>query len=66
MLLARAGFVPESPPAVLIPVGTPGLDHPGSVYRTDGIAALPLRRLRPGPLPTAAEVLTRLAAVVGA
>ncbi len=65
VLLARAGFVPEVPPAVLIPVGTPGLDHPGSLYRTDGIAALPLRRLRPSPLPTAAQVLTRLAALLG-
>jgi formylmethanofuran dehydrogenase subunit B len=65
VLIARAGFVPAAPPAVLIPVGTPGLDHPGSVYRTDGIAALPLRRLRASPLPTAAEVLTRLAAAVG-
>lgn len=64
VLLARAGFVPAAPPAVLIPVGTPGLDHPGSVYRTDGIAALPLRRLRPSLLPIAAEVLTRLTAMV--
>lgn len=65
VMLARAGFVPERPPAVLIPVGTPGLDHPGSVYRTDGIAALPLRALRPSPLPTTAEVLTRLVALLG-
>jgi formylmethanofuran dehydrogenase subunit B len=65
VLLVRAGFVPAAVPAVLIPVGTPGLDHPGSVYRTDGIAALPLRALRPSPLPTTAEVLTRLAAMLG-
>ena len=66
VLLARAGFTPASPVAVLIPVGTPGLDHPGSLYRTDGIAALPLRRLRASPLPSAAEVLTRITAALGA
>ena len=51
---------------VVIPVGTPGLDHAGSVYRTDGVVALPLRRLRDTGLPAAAVVLdairTRLAA----
>ena len=42
---------------VVIPVGTPGLDHAGSVYRTDGVVALPLRQLRATGLPSAAAVL---------
>ena len=42
---------------VVIPVGTPGLDHAGSVYRTDGVVALPVRKLRDAGLPAAAQVL---------
>lgn len=42
---------------VVIPVGTPGVDHAGSVYRTDGVVALPVRKLRDAGLPSAAEVL---------
>lgn len=57
--LARCGHLPARSVDVLIPVGTPGLDHPGSLYRTDGVVSLPLRRLREegAGLPTAAEVL---------
>lgn len=58
-LVRPAGSLPR-PVDVLIPVATPGLDHPGSVYRTDGVVALPVRRLRPSTLPSVAEVLTTL------
>ena len=58
IVLGRPGLVPDPEPAVLIPVGTPGLDHPGSLFRTDGTVALPLRRLRRTGLPSVAEVLT--------
>lgn len=47
-------------PAVYIPVGIPGVDHAGHFYRGDGVVALPLRRLRAGQLPSAAEVLYKL------
>jgi formylmethanofuran dehydrogenase subunit B len=57
IVLARAGFVPAWPVEVLIPVGTPGLDHAGSVYRTDAVVSLPVRRLRDTGLPSVAEVL---------
>lgn len=57
IVLARAGHVPARPVDVLIPVGTPGLDHAGSVNRTDGVVTLPLRPLRDLDLPTAAGVL---------
>ena len=57
VVLARAGFVPARPVEVLVPVGTPGLDHAGSVYRTDAVVSLPVRRLRDTGLPSVAEVL---------
>lgn len=66
IVLARPGMPLDPPPVVAIPVGTPGLDHAGSVYRTDSVVALPLRQLRDSGLPTVAGVLdairSRLAA----
>ena len=41
------------PVEVLIPVGTPGLDHGGSLYRTDGVVAVPVRELRKLNFPAA-------------
>ena len=34
------------PPAVLLPVGVPGVDHGGATFRTDGVVALPLAPAR--------------------
>lgn len=56
---------PAAPPAVHIPVGVPGLDHAGQIFRLDGVVALPLRRLRDTTLPSAAEVLGRIRAALG-
>lgn len=33
-------------PDVFIPVATPGVDHAGQLFRTDGVVALPLKQLR--------------------
>ena len=55
--LVRPGHPLPDGVAVAIPVGTPGLDHAGSVYRTDGVVALPVRPLRDLGLPAAAAVL---------
>jgi formylmethanofuran dehydrogenase subunit B len=57
ILLGRAGEASARTPEVVIPVGTPGLDHAGSIYRTDGVVAMPLRKLRDGGLPSVAEVI---------
>lgn len=56
LVLGRSGMRFERPPAVYIPVATPGLDHAGHVYRCDAATALPLRALRRSPLPRVAEV----------
>jgi formylmethanofuran dehydrogenase subunit B len=62
--LAPADTRFASPPAVFIPVGTPGIDHAGQIVRTDGIVALPLATLRPagrtGGAPSAADILGRI------
>ena len=50
---------------MLIPVGTPGLDHAGSVYRTDAVVSLPVRRLRATGLPSVAEVLEAIRRPMG-
>ncbi len=54
--LVRPG---DPPPAaeVVIPVGVPGLDHAGSLFRTDSVVAVPVRPLRDLGLPSAASVL---------
>ena len=59
--LVRSGASFEREPSVVIPVGTPGLDHPGSLFRTDSVVALPLRRLRATDLPRVADVLRAIA-----
>ena len=45
---------------MLIPVGTPGIDHAGEIFRTDGVVALPLSALRDAGRPSAAAVLGRI------
>lgn len=52
------------PPAVYIPVGVPGIDHSGHVYRGDQVVALPLRRLRKSALASAAEVIHSITAAL--
>ncbi|MEK0083141.1 formylmethanofuran dehydrogenase subunit B [Benzoatithermus flavus] len=62
IVLLRPGNTLPRPVEVVIPVGTPGLDHSGSVYRTDSVVSLPVRALRDTGLPGAAEVLRRIGA----
>lgn len=57
----------ERAPDVFIPVATPGLDHAGDLFRTDGVVSLRLAALRPCPRPSVATVLERIeAALAGA
>jgi formylmethanofuran dehydrogenase subunit B len=57
VVLGRAGMTLPVPPAVFIPVGTPGIDHAGHLIRTDRVVALPLARLRDSELPSVAQVI---------
>ncbi|MFA9461194.1 formylmethanofuran dehydrogenase subunit B [Thiohalorhabdus methylotrophus] len=60
VVLGQSGMKPTETPAVLIPVGTPGVDHGGPLFRTDGGVSLPLRALRTAPVPSVGEVLARI------
>ena len=44
-------------PAVFLPVGVPGVDHGGALFRTDGVVALPLAPARPTNRRTPADWL---------
>ncbi len=60
VVLGRSGMEFECEPAVFIPVGTPGIDHAGQVFRTDGVVALPVKKLRDSGLPNATDVLAAI------
>jgi formylmethanofuran dehydrogenase subunit B len=62
VLLGRPGMVGEQQAAVFIPVGTPGLDHAGLMFRADRVVALPLQRLRKSALPSVADVIAAIEA----
>lgn len=64
--LARPATAFGEPPAVFIPVGTPGLDHAGHVLRGDAIVALRLDRQRDTPLPSVAAAVERIESVLAA
>jgi formylmethanofuran dehydrogenase subunit B len=61
ILLAPPATEMPSAPAVFLPVGRPGIDHAGQVFRADGVVALPLSALRPSNLPSARETLRAIA-----
>ncbi|MDA1343142.1 MAG: formylmethanofuran dehydrogenase subunit B [Proteobacteria bacterium] len=60
IVIGRSGMIFNKEPDVLIPVGTPGIDHAGHAYRTDNVVAIRLKKLRYSGLPSTAEVLTAI------
>lgn len=50
----------ETPPAVFIPVATPGLDSNGQQFRVDGSVTLPLTAAKPSDLPTLTQVVAMI------
>jgi formylmethanofuran dehydrogenase subunit B len=52
----KLNFTPE----VFIPVGTPGIDHKGHLFRTDSIVSLPLKQLRGSGYPDVKDILNRV------
>lgn len=51
-------------PALFIPVGTPGIDHAGDVFRADSVVALRTGALVDRGLPSVAAVLRQIATAV--
>lgn len=57
IVIGRSGMQFEQEPDVFIPIGTPGIDHAGHVYRMDSVVALRLKKLRDAGLPSTTDVL---------
>jgi formylmethanofuran dehydrogenase subunit B len=66
VLLGAAAMRPACEPEVFIPVGTPGLDHAGHLFRADKVVALHLQAQRARGLPSVAEVVGRIEAALAA
>ena len=64
IFLGAPGIKSPRTPKVYIPVGTPGVDHAGTMVRVDNVVSLPLRRLRESKLPSAANVLEKIEAAL--
>jgi formylmethanofuran dehydrogenase subunit B len=64
VVLGRSGMTFEREPAVYIPVGTPGIDHAGHLFRTDRVLVLPLSRLRASSLPSVADAILAIEAAL--
>ncbi|MEP9354517.1 formylmethanofuran dehydrogenase [Xanthobacter sp. KR7-65] len=63
--LAHPDTVFAREPDVFIPVGTPGVDHAGHVFRMDSVVCLPLSALRPAELPGVAEAASAILSHLG-
>ena len=57
IVIGRSGMRCEREPDVFIPVGVPGIDHSGQMYRCDSVVALPLLKMRESGLPSACAAL---------
>lgn len=64
IVLAPPSATFEREPEVFIPVGTPGVDHAGHVFRTDKVVSMPLRKLRDTTLPSVADALAAIEAAL--
>ncbi len=60
--IVLASHLPDSSqqPDVFIPVGTPGLDHAGYLFRLDQAVVLPIHQHREVGLPRVSEILKRI------
>lgn len=65
LVLGRSGMTFRREPEVFIPVGVPGIDSTGHMYRCDNVVALPLYQLRDSGLPRAAAVLAAIEKALG-
>ena len=57
VVIGHASMVLATEPEVFIPVGTPGIDHKGTMFRSDNVVSLPLAKLRESRLPSLSEVI---------
>jgi len=64
IVFGRSGMKFQQEPDVFIPVGVPGLDFSGLMYRCDNVVAMPMYKLRESSLPRAADLLERLESLI--
>jgi formylmethanofuran dehydrogenase subunit B len=62
IVLAPPHAAPARRVAAFLPVGVPGVDHAGQIFRSDGVVALPLRALRESALSDVASLICRIEA----
>lgn len=60
IVLGESNIKLNQEPAVYIPVGTPGIDHKGTLMRCDSVVSLRLKQLRQSDLPSVATVVNRI------
>ena len=66
VVIGRSGMQFPREPEIFIPVGVPGIDFRGHMYRCDNVVAMPLHKIRDTSLPRAAEVLSAIEAALDA
>lgn len=62
IFIGHAAMKFDNEPDVFIPVGIPGIDHAGTMFRIDSSVTLPLAALRTSALPSLAEVIDAIEA----
>lgn len=60
IVLGEPGMKLKNTPDVFIPVGTPGVDHTGTVVRVDSSVSLPLKKIRDAGLSSTRDVLDQV------
>ena len=62
IVIGHAGMQFDKMPDVFIPVGVPGVDHAGTIFRMDSSVAMPLKKLRESALPSLSDVISQIEA----
>ena len=65
VVIGRSGMCFSREPEVFIPVGVPGIDSKGQMYRCDNVVAMPVYQLRESGLPRGADVLAGIELAMG-
>ena len=60
VVLGHPGIQLTEEPEVFIPVGLPGIDHKGVMFRSDNVVSLPLEKLLPSPFPAVSDVIAAI------
>lgn len=60
ILLSSNGVKSSHNPDVFIPIGIPGLNHTGQLFRTDSIVSLKLKKVKDDNQPAASEILDQI------